>query len=552
MTEPEKKKLIDIATPVIRKRVGISIVWIIPLLTLIIGGWLVYKTLAEKGPVISITFKTAEGIEPGKTKIKYKDIEIGIVTKVRFSDNFSHVILSAELDQGTEQFLHRNTNFWVIKPQLSLRGASGLNTLISGSHIVIDPGQGESRRAFVGLDEAPLIKMEEAGKKVVLQSKRLGSIDSGSPVYYQGLLAGEVLGYELANDQESVFVYAFIKAPYDELVRSNTHFWNVSGMDVSMGTKGFDVHLESVQSLLFGGIAFETSDSLGRIKKDVDGLVFTLYDNYKSIKEQSFIKKVKFITFFENSVRGLSIGAPVEFKGIKVGSVVDLRLEFNSEDISFRIPVLIEIEPERIVDQNFDETAAADQLLKQLIDHGLRASLNTGSLLTGQLFVALDMHPDTPLHLHADKRIPFPELPTIAGGLDQITASATRIMNKLEAVDVVQISQELLQTLQGINKLVNTQDVNSTINEMKKSMIALQSLLHKVDQQTEPLVSNVSATLLMAQGTLKQINRELKAGSPVMELTDELTETARSIRTLVDLLERNPNSAIFGKGSSGD
>ncbi len=552
MAKPDSTQTSGAAAPVIRKRAGISLVWLIPLVTLIIGGWLIFKTLSEKGPEITIAFKTAEGIEAGKTKIKYKDIEIGVVTGVSFNADFSNVILSAELNQGTEQFLRRDTKFWVVKPKLSLRGASGLSTLISGSHIVIDPGQGEPRRAFTGLDEAPLIKMAEAGKKVVLQAKRLGSLDMGSPVYYQGLAAGEVLGYELANDQESVFIYAFIKAPFDELVRSNTQFWNVSGMDISMGAKGFDMHMESVQSLLFGGIAFETPDSLGRIKKDVDGLVFTLYENHDSISEHAFIKKLKFIAFFDSSVRGLAIGAPVEFKGIKVGSVVDLRLEFNRGDVSFRIPVLVEIEPERIIERGVNAANPPDDLLKQLVDHGLRASLKTGSLLTGQLFVALDMHPGSPLRLYADKDIPFPELPTIAGGLDQMTASATRIMRKLESIDVERISREVLQTLSGINKLVNTQDVNGAILEMKKSMIALQGLMKTFDRQAEPLAANVSATMVNARETLKLINRELKSGSSIMELADELTETARSIRALVDLLERNPDSAIFGKRRSGD
>ncbi|MFC1821896.1 intermembrane transport protein PqiB [Thermodesulfobacteriota bacterium] len=555
--------------PSIKKKSGPSIVWLIPLVTALIGGWLIFKTLSEKGPEITITFKTAEGIEAGKTKIKYKEIEIGVVDSVHFSEDFSHVIVKASMEKEAEPFLKRETHFWVVKPRLSLRGASGLGTLLSGAFIEIEPGQGASQRLFTGHEEPPVIKADAAGIKIVLMAKKLGSIDRGSPIYYQGILAGETLGWELANDRKSIFIYAFIKTPYDKLIQSNTRFWNVSGIDVSVGSEGINVRTESVQTLLYGGIAFETPDTIEPVKSDLEGLVFTLYDSYESIMEVAFTKKINFILFFEGSVRGLHPGAPVEFKGIKVGSVKDVRLEFDTRDSSFRIPVLIEIEPERIIERGEDDISSPYQLLKNLVDRGLRARLQSGSLLTGQLFVDLDMHPDTPIRL-VNEEGPYPELPTIPASLEQMTASVQKILTKLEKVEVEKISEELLETLQSANQLVqgaNTiitkAELQESVHDLRTALQTFTGILRKVDQHVEPIAANLEKAigagqqaLEKTQGTLGLVDEMLKPDSPLhfrlIQLSEELAETARSIRSLVDLLERHPNSIIFGKNPSGE
>ena len=403
----------EVSSPKVSQRSGPSIVWLVPIITLIVGGWLIVKTMSEQGPQATISFKTAEGIEVSKTKVKYKNVDIGVVEHIKFSDDFSNVILTVEFNKGSEKFLKRNTRFWVVKPQLSLRGASGLSTLISGAYIEIDPGPGAAQLHFVGLEKQPVIKADEQGKKIVLVTQKLGSIDVGSPIYYQGLLAGEVLGHELGNDHKSIYIHAFIKDPFDQLIRGNTNFWNVSGINVSVGADGFQVQTESMRSMIYGGIAFDTPETLEQATTEIDNLVFTLHDSFDSIEENAYTKKIKFIVFFDSSVRGLNRGAPVEFKGIKVGSVLDIRLEFDAEDSSFRIPVLIEIEPQRIIEKGSPETESSYVTLNRLVERGLRARLQTGSLLTSQLYVELDMHPDTEIKLSGEQ-MPFPELPTLA------------------------------------------------------------------------------------------------------------------------------------------
>ena len=225
----------EVSSPQVSKRSGPSLVWLIPLITIIVGGWLVVKTLSEQGPRVTISFKTAEGIEVGKTKIKYKNVDIGVVEQIKFSEDLTHVLIWVDFNKGSEHFLRRNTRFWVVKPQFGLRGVPGLSTLISGAYIEIDPGPGAPQMHFVGLEKQPVVTASEAGKRITLTAGRLGSVDTGSPIYYQGMEAGEVLGHELGTDHKSVFIHAFIKSPFDQLVRGNTRFWNVSGMEVTMG-----------------------------------------------------------------------------------------------------------------------------------------------------------------------------------------------------------------------------------------------------------------------------------------------------------------------------
>jgi len=554
----------EVSTPKVSKQSGPSIVWLIPLITLLVGGWLIIKTVSEQGPEITISFKTAEGIVAGKTKIKYKNVDIGIVEYIQFAEDFSHVIVTASFNRGTESFFRRNTRFWVVKPQLSVRGASGLETLISGAYIEIEPGKGAEQFHFVGLEKQPVVTADEAGKKVVLITEKLRSIDTGSPIYYKGLLAGEVLGYELGNDRQSIYIHAFIREPYDSLIKGNTRFWNVSGMDISLGADGLNVRTESLQSLVLGGIAFETPDTLEQVSSDVENLIFTLYDDYSSIQERAYTRKIKFMMFFEGSVRGLSVGAPVDFNGIKVGSVLDIRLEFDRENAEFKIPVLIEIELERIVGRGSQEIESPYETVKKLVEKGLRASLQIGSLLTGQLFVGFSMRPDTPINL-SEGETPYPELPTISSAdFGSIAQLAERFLNKLNRVDLDKLSLELIKTLEGTSKIFNGPEVQETLEEMQLSLQAFRGILQKIDgsslQETidsgHVVMENITETLGTFDKTLLQVNRVLKPNSPlqynIIKLTGELEETARSIRSLVDTLERHPQALIFGKDTEAE
>lgn len=544
---------VDVAT-----QRGVSIVWLIPLLTAVVGAWLLFKTLSEQAPVATISFKTAEGIEAGKTKVKYKSVDIGIVDEVAFEEGFESVILTVTFNEGMDDFLRRNTRFWVVKPQLSIQGVSGLSTLVSGSYIEIDPGPGSPQNHFVGLEQIPLITREDTGTRITLISDELGSISRGSPIFYQGVLAGEVLGYELASDAESVFLHAFIRDPFDGFVKGNSHFWNVSGVDVSLSADGVQVNTASVQSLLFGGIAFNTPKTTEVSATGIENLIFTLHDSRAQIDEQAFVRKVKFVLYFTGSVRGLRPGAPVEFRGIKIGEVVDIRLEFDSDETSFRIPVVVEIEPDRIIDRNLAGVVSPEQTLTQLVDKGLRARLQTGSLITGQLFVELNLYEDAPLNLIADSNVPYPELPTVAGTFEAMTESLQAFVSKLETLDVEAMGKSVEGILDGTDDLINKGEREKTVTDLQASMRSLKHILGKVEEaDLEETVNAANLTLQNLHKTLAMVEQTLQPNAPlqynVIKVMDELEETARAIRALVESLERQPQSLIFGrKVSEGD
>ena len=548
--------------PVVKERGGPSIVWLIPILTALIGVWLIVHTLADKGPLVTITFRTAEGIEIGKTRIKYKSLDIGLVEGVRFSSDFSRVEVRARLGKEAGHFLRRDTRFWVVRPTLSARGISGLGTLLSGSYIEIEPGQGAPQALFVGLESPPVVNADEAGKQITLMARKLGSIDRGSLIHFQGIVAGEVLGYEMANDYRSVLIHAFVKPPFDRMVRSNTRFWSASGLDLSVGPDGMRVKTESLQALLFGGIAFDTPDGQETGPDDIAGLVFTLHDDQKSILEQGFTEKVRFVMFFEDSVRGLTVGAPVEFKGIKVGSVIGVRLEYEERTGAFRIPVVVELEPERILDRGERMKKAPRDAFQSLVKRGLRARLQTGSLLTGQLFIDLDMQPKTPIRLVGAGRTE-PELPTVMGNLEQMTTQMKGIVDKLDKVDIVAIGSELQSTLKGTAAIANSPNLDKTIADLAASLSSLRGILRKVDDRAEPITANLEQALAAARDALEKSKATMAAVEGVLSpespmhdnaarLAQELSSTAKSLRSLVEMLERSPQSLLFGRKPTGE
>lgn len=540
--------------PVLRPRSGPSLVWLIPLLTALIGGWLVFKTLSEKGPALTISFMHAEGIEAGKTRLKYKNLDIGLVEGLRFSDDFARVVVLARLNREAAPFLKRGTRFWVVKPSLGIRGVSGLGTLVSGAFIEIEPGQGAAETNFIGLEVPPVVAATEAGRRIQLVTTRLGSIDRGSPLYYQGILAGEVLGYEMANDYRSVLVHAFVKEPFDRLLRSSTRFWHASGVEVALGADGVRLRTESLQAMLFGGIAFDTPDAQDGASEDTEGLVFTLHDDRRSIEDRAYASKARFVLHFQESVRGLAVGAPVEFRGMRIGSVTGIQLEYERKGGRFLIPVVIEIEPERVLERapapGEGLRASPQATFDALVRRGLRARLQTGNLLTGQLFVELDMHPKSKIRL-AQVPGPYPELPTIPGGFGQVAGSVESILAKLDRIDLEAIGTDLQGTLAATSKLANQPDLERSIADLSASLASLRSILRKVDQHAEPIAANLDKALASARETLGHLDVVLAPDSPLHEhsarLAEELGEAARAIRALVDMLQRDPQSVMFGR-----
>lgn len=528
----DESRFKDAPEAIVKMKKQFSIVWVVPLVALLLGGWLAFKAISEKGPTITITFETAEGLEAGKTKVKYKDVEVGQVESIILGGDGSYVIVTAEMVKGAKGRLTENTRFWVERARIGAGGASGLGTLFAGAYIGLDLGEpgGKPTLSFKGLEIAPVVTTGLPGSHFKLKAKRLGSLNVGSPIYYRQIKVGQVVAYEMVEDGVAVDFKIFVHAPYHEYVRKNTRFWNASGVEVSVDASGIQVKTESFVTIMIGGIAFETPVNLEPGAPAEKGATFKLYESREKIFEKAYVEKRQWVLYFDGSVRGLAAGAPVELQGIKIGEVTDVTLEFDYEKLAFRIPVLVETEPERIKFIG-RETVDKKRGMDIMVEKGLRAQLKTGSLLTGQLLIGLDFHSDaSPAKINWDGR--YPELPTIPTPMEEITSGVTRIVEKLDTIPLEQIGKDLQQTMANLSK--------TTAN--------LQKLVQKLDANVAPAATD---TLKQAQTTLIKVDRLLNADSPtgheLKRALAELADAARNIAILVDYLERHPDSLVFGK-----
>ena len=532
--DPENT-IAQIPDAAIRTGSALSVIWIVPLVAAIIGGWLIYKAFSEKGPEITIMFKSAEGLEADKTKLKYKDVEVGIVDSISLSEDLSSVIVKAKLVKGSEVFLKDKTRFWVVRPRITASEISGLSTLVAGSYIAVDPSrEGEKMFTFEGLERPPVVTADIPGSRFVLHAERAGSLDIGSPIYYRQLRAGEVENYELDKDGQAVTIQIFINSPFNRFVFKNTRFWNAGGVDFSLDANGLKINTESIVTLMLGGIAFDTPVNLENSEPAKNGEKFQLYSSYLDSLKKSYTKRSYWLIKFNGSVRGLLPGAPVEFRGIQLGQVLDINLKLDPDHVDFRIPVLIEIELERIFKavKISDDIEVRKKFMASLIDKGLRAQLKTGNLLTGQLVVDLDFHPEAaPQKIVWDDK--YPELPAIQTPLEEIFATISKTLGRIDRLPLEAIGNDIRASAKQLNDILNQ----------------AQSTMEVINTQVTP---EALAALKQAKKTLAVIEKIVGTDSPLNQETrnamQELSDAARAIRILVDYLERHPDSLIYGKG----
>ena len=539
------------------RRSRISIVWLIPLVAIAIGGWLAYKTYSEQGPVVSIQFKTAAGIEAGKTKVKFKDVDVGQVTAIDVNPDLKTVRVSAQLRQDFAAFLTENTRFWVERPRITASQVTGLETLLSGAYIAMDPvAEGPATRSFEGLAEPPLFTTAEAGTRFVLRAPSLRSLNIGSPVYFRQIQVGQVIGYQLAQDAGSVDVEIFVSAPHDTRVREDTRFWNASGIDFSLSADGVKVDTQSILSVLIGGVSFDTPETIqGDSQRAEANRMFPLYPNREKANEKTYERKERYLMFFKGSVRGLSVGAPVLLRGIRIGEVLDIQLNFSVADFEFHIPVLVQIEPERVGIQGDAEEVAGGDMIDRLVARGLRGQLKSGSLVTGQLYVDLDFHPDARPEIIA-RYGNYEVLPTVPAPLEALTTMATDaldrindILAKVDGMPLEQIGADAGAAVAAASDLVGSPKLQAAIVELEATLSSVRATAEQINTQIAP---ELSETLRQTTQTLKSAGKIVTENSPMyIELTRMLQEAsaaARSLRVMADYLERHPEALLKGKG----
>lgn len=547
---------------VIRHRAGISPIWLIPLLAVAIGLWLAVKRVAEQGPTIRIEFKTASGLAAGQTKVKFKDVDVGQVTAVDVSADLKTAIVTAELKQVFANFLTENTRFWVERPRVTASGISGLNTLLSGAFIALDPiTDGQPRRVFQGLEEPPLFTAAEPGKRFVLRAPTLGSLNIGSPVHYRQIPVGQVAGYALDPDGQAVNIEIFISSPHDALVSANTRFWNVSGVDFSLSSGGIKIDTLSLLSVLIGGVSFDTPERIPPLRKtDAPASMpdhFALFASRAEAEAKTYSRTARYLLFFNGSVRGLASGAPVLLKGIAIGRVLDIQLQFHVADAQFQIPVLIEIEPDRIAvqddseawDKNAWDRNAWDgtQMIERLVASGLRGQLKPGSLLTGELYVDLDVYPDArpaTVVRHGD----YDAIPTQPAPLEALTTQLAKMLDKLDRFPLERIGQDLSQTAAGANALVNAPSLKQALVELETALAGIGAIAGQINDRIAP---ELATTLQQTSATLRSANALVSENSSLSidarRMFQEIATAARSVRLMADYLERHPEALLKGK-----
>ena len=507
-----------------RKQTRLSLVWIIPIVAAIAGAWVAVTRILAEGPKITIVFKSAEGLDAGKTQIHYNGVTVGTITAIRLSDDHRSVIATAQMAPKTQDFLVDDTHFWVVRPRISGATVSGLGTLISGAYVGMEIGTSKkAKRDFVALDTQPVVTGDTPGRFFVLTTPDLGSLDVGTPLYFRHLEVGQIAAYKLAEDGKSLNVRVFVRAPYDQYVTPDTRFWQASGVDMSLSASGLTVQTQSLLSILVGGIAFETPATGIDLTAAEPETEFRLFRDRENAFKLPARNPQSYRLVFKESVRGLEPGAPVEFRGIRIGEVTEMRAQFDAITYQFSVPVVIRVDPASLgvkligaTPEEMRTEAVHRRMIDTLVARGGRAQLRSGSLLTGALFVAIDMFPDAP-RAAVDWSQDPPEIPTVPGDVAAIEANVVSIIKKIDQMPI-----------QGIG------------DDLKKALVGFDQTL----ASARGTLGNADKTIGSAD---KLIQPDSLLGGSLGETLQEINRMARSLRGLADYLERHPEALLRGK-----
>jgi paraquat-inducible protein B len=527
-------------------------VWAVPVVAAIIAGWLGYRALIGRGPTITINFPTADGIEADRTTIRYKNVELGRVTGIGLTSDGSRVVVTVAMRREAEPRLRTDTEFWVVQPRITPSGITGLTTIVSGAYIGMLPGKKASgARTFTGLETPPPKDGLVGGREFTLVGDRLPSISDQSPVYYHGVQVGEVTGHELSDRDGSVLVRIFVYAPHDSLIRAASRFWTSSGVQLEVGAEGLKIATESLLTLIAGGIVFDTPEPALSVSPSAPGSTFRLYADRQAAEEAAERVRVSYRLFFPDSLRGLGVGTPVELRGITVGRVSEVRLEYDPREDTIRIPVTVEIEPDRIAmpsePSQRDPIEETNGIFESLVAQGLRARIASGNLLLGQRVVELDFVANAPPArlVHAK---PYPELPTVAGaGFEEIASSAGRFLDKVSALPLDQLVGEIRNMVTHADGIIVSPDVKHSLHELDRTLANTERLTRDAQTQVGPLFASINAAADQLKATIALLGSDPRSSNDLMRTLTELKDAARSIRVLADYLERHPESLLRGK-----
>ncbi|EOX0078641.1 intermembrane transport protein PqiB [Klebsiella pneumoniae] len=515
-----------------------SPVWIFPIVTALIGAWILFYHYSHQGPEVTLITTNAEGIEGGKTRIKSRSVDVGVVESATLTDDLTHVEIKARLNSGMQKLLHNDSVFWVVKPQVGREGISGLGTLLSGAYIELQPGtKGSVPAQYPLLDSPPLASPDAKGIRILLESSKAGQLSPGDPVLFRGYRVGSVETSTFDTQKRRITYQLFINAPNDRLVTTNVRFWKDSGIAVDLTSAGMRVEMGSLSTLFGGGVSFDIPEGLDLGEPVANKTEYHLFDDQKSIQDSVFTEHIDYVMFFKDSVRGLQPGAPVEFRGIRLGTVgkvpffiPGLKQRLNDD---YRIPVEVRVEPQRLINQlGGDPNIRAH--IDDLINRGLRGSLKTGNLVTGALYIDLDFYPKAPPRGKIQEFNGYPIIPTISGGLAQIQQ---RLMDALDKINNLPINPLLEQA-------------TSTLAQSEKTMQHVQTTLDNLNKIT----SSQSMQQLPAdmQTTLRELNRSMQGFQPgsaaynkMVADMQRLDQVLRELQPVLKTLNDKSNALVF-------
>jgi paraquat-inducible protein B len=558
MTNLAEQRTLPHATT--RRSRRVSIIWIVPLVAVAIGAWLAWDTLSKEGPTIKVTFDSGEGLQAGQSQLKYKDIVFGTVKSLTLTPDKTHVVATIATTHEAGPLLTEGTQFWVVKPRFFAGNISGIETLLSGSYVGMLPAErgGKSQREFVGREDPPVLGTYVPGRTFLLKSKRIGSVSVGSPIFFRDLNVGEVLGWDIADMAEYVTIHAFVRAPYDSYVNEETRFWNASGLSVKLAGAGVEVQMESLKALLLGGVAFETPAADVHMAETSENHVFPLFADREAANAAAYTRRIPVISYFPGSVSGLAPGSAVTMHGLQVGQVTDVRLTYDAAKDAVLAPVRYELEPERVIGVGKRVFNTDAESMDVLLKKGLRASLQSANLITGQQNVALEFDTDaSPTEVTMDG--PDYVVPaTEGGGFAGLTASATELLNKVNTMPFDQIGKELEGILKSVNDVTQGPQMKKALTELSAMIASAQNMVQSLNSGLSPAAKQLPEMTAGLQKTLANANKLLlsldsgygdntKFNRDLERLLVQANDSLRSLSALADLLARHPEALVKGR-----
>ncbi|NHH90565.1 intermembrane transport protein PqiB [Pseudoalteromonas sp. MB47] len=539
----------------IKSAPNISAIWIIPLIALLIGAWMLYQYQANKGTTIFIKMPHAEGIVAGKTEIKVRSVKIGQINHVRLSDQQNSVIARAQIDKHYDDLLTDDAKIWVVKPRIDDTGITGMSTLLSGVYLEFAPGESKKLAdKFELQDEPALIGNDVKGGRFTLLSYNAEVLDVSTGIYFKDYKIGQIETATFDWKNQAMKYGIFINEPYQNLITLNSIFWVNSGIEIDLSADGINVNTGSLSKLLKGGISVGIPEQQSPGEVATNGHSFSLSNSYKAALEERFYDFDYYLIDFEQSIRGLRAGAPVEYRGMRIGSVVEApaSVMIDGKPAHFRtdntaVPALIKIEYGRLY---HDSTAAREfwhSSLDSWIKNGLRASLKPGNLLTGAVYVDLDIYDNAePAELKtiADYTV----FPSVSSGITVIADQVSDVLNKVNNLKIEDSLAQMQTTFSeyqelahDMRELINKQDtqdlpgdINRNFAEMTKSMQQFDKTM-KQFEKTMASYEQGSAFHQQLQTTLSEFKR----------LSEELQPLTRG-------LNQQPNMLIFDKELPAD